>query len=100
MNNRMIIGLEVHVELKTKSKMFCGVPPNILVKNQTRTLVLYAWDYPGPPLSKQASDRVVYFNRPCLNCEILNHSKFDRKNYFYRICRKATKSPSMISLLY
>ena len=83
MNFETVIGLEVHVELKTKSKIFSsspnafGAPPN----TQTNVIDL---GYPGvlPVLNRQAVEFAMKAAM-ALNCEIATETKFDRKNYFY-----------------
>ena len=78
-----VIGLEVHVQLKTKSKLFCscatefGSAPN----SQVCPVCL---GHPGvlPVLNKQALDYAILCGL-ALNCSISTFSKFDRKNYFY-----------------
>lgn len=83
MNFETIIGLEVHVELKTKSKIFSpspnafGAAPN----ENTNPIDL---GYPGvlPVLNKEAVNFAMKAAM-ALNCEIATHTKFDRKNYFY-----------------
>ncbi|OIJ14147.1 aspartyl/glutamyl-tRNA amidotransferase subunit B [Anaerobacillus arseniciselenatis] len=89
MNFETVVGLEVHVELKTKTKIFCGcstefgAPPN----SHTCPICL---GHPGvlPVLNKQA---VEYGMKAAmaLNCEIAPITKFDRKNYFYPDSPKA-----------
>lgn len=84
-----VIGLEVHVELHTKSKIFCGcstefgAPPN----SHTCPVCL---GHPGvlPVLNAQAVDYAMKASM-ALNCEIGDVSKFDRKNYFYPDSPKA-----------
>ncbi|MFH1824634.1 MAG: Asp-tRNA(Asn)/Glu-tRNA(Gln) amidotransferase subunit GatB [Candidatus Firestonebacteria bacterium] len=79
----IVIGLEVHVHLKTESKLFCGCstkfgsPPN----SQTCPVCL---GLPGvlPVLNKKAIELALRAAL-ALNCEIQEYSKFDRKNYFY-----------------
>ena len=84
-----VIGLEVHVELHTNTKIFCGcstefgAPPN----SHTCPVCL---GHPGvlPVLNKQAVDYAMKAAM-ALNCEIGDMSKFDRKNYFYPDSPKA-----------
>ncbi|MCR4401390.1 MAG: Asp-tRNA(Asn)/Glu-tRNA(Gln) amidotransferase subunit GatB [Firmicutes bacterium] len=78
-----VIGLEVHVELSTKSKLFCGcstafnAPPN----SQTCPVCL---GLPGvlPVLNRTAVEFGIR-TALALNCQVAGFSKFDRKNYFY-----------------
>ncbi|MGG1678969.1 Asp-tRNA(Asn)/Glu-tRNA(Gln) amidotransferase subunit GatB [Neobacillus sp. NRS-1170] len=78
-----VIGLEVHVELKTESKIFSASPNHFGAEPNTNTSVIDL-GYPGvlPVLNKKA----VEFGMKAamaLNCEVATHTKFDRKNYFY-----------------
>ena len=83
MNFETVIGLEVHVELKTKSKIFSSSP--VLFGSQPNANTNEKdWGYPGalPTLNRQ----VVEFGMKAamaLNCEVAEWMKFDRKNYFY-----------------
>ena len=78
-----VIGLEVHVELKTDSKIFSASPNNFGAEPNTNTSVIEL-GYPGvlPVLNKKVVD---FGMKACmaLNCEVATHTKFDRKNYFY-----------------
>lgn len=84
-----VVGLEVHVELHTNTKIFCGcstefgAPPN----SHTCPVCL---GHPGvlPVLNRQAVDYAMKAAM-ALNCEIGDVSKFDRKNYFYPDSPKA-----------
>jgi aspartyl-tRNA(Asn)/glutamyl-tRNA(Gln) amidotransferase subunit B len=84
-----VIGLEVHVELHTKSKIFCGCSTEFGAPPNTHTCPV-CLGYPGvlPVLNKQA---VEYAMKAALalNCQIATDSKFDRKNYFYPDSPKA-----------
>lgn len=78
-----VIGLEVHVELKTASKIFSASPNHFGAEPNTNTTVIDL-GYPGvlPVLNKKA----VEFGMKAamaLNCQVATHTKFDRKNYFY-----------------
>ncbi|QED46477.1 Asp-tRNA(Asn)/Glu-tRNA(Gln) amidotransferase subunit GatB [Cytobacillus dafuensis] len=78
-----VIGLEVHVELKTDSKIFSSSPNHFGAEPNTNTTVIDL-GYPGvlPVLNK----KVVEYGMKAamaLNCEIAPVTKFDRKNYFY-----------------
>lgn len=83
MNFETVIGLEVHVELKTDSKIFSPAPNHFGAEPNTNTSVIDL-GYPGvlPVLNKRA----VEFGMKAamaLNCQIATETKFDRKNYFY-----------------
>lgn len=88
-NYETIIGLEVHVELATQSKIFCGcstefgAPPN----SHTCPVCL---GHPGvlPVLNKEAVNFAIKAAL-ALNCTVASASKFDRKNYFYPDSPKA-----------
>ncbi len=79
-----VIGMEVHVQLSTASKMFCacstdylGAPPN----SHTCPVCL---GLPGVlPVANRLAVEKVLKTALALNCEIPEKSKFDRKNYFY-----------------
>ncbi|WHY72787.1 Asp-tRNA(Asn)/Glu-tRNA(Gln) amidotransferase subunit GatB [Fictibacillus enclensis] len=82
-NFETIIGLEVHVELKTNSKIFCGCSTDFGAPPNSHTCPI-CLGHPGvlPVLNKQA---VEFSMRAAmaLNCEINREQYFDRKNYFY-----------------
>ncbi|QGT98830.1 Aspartyl-tRNA(Asn) amidotransferase subunit B [Candidatus Syntrophocurvum alkaliphilum] len=84
-----VIGLEVHVELKTKTKIFCGCSTDFGAEPNTQVCPSCA-GFPGtvPVLNKKAVELAVKAGLS-LNCEIANYSKFDRKNYFYPDLPKA-----------
>lgn len=79
-----IIGLEIHVQLKTKSKMFCSCK-NIFGDIEPNSAICpICMGYPGtlPVPNKKAIEWVQRIG-VALNCKLADHSKFDRKSYFY-----------------
>ena len=80
---RVVVGLEVHVQLSTKSKIFSedatayGNPPNTNIS-------AIALGHPGtmPKLNKQVVEYAIKMGLAC-DCAIARHTIFDRKNYFY-----------------
>ncbi|WP_028550043.1 Asp-tRNA(Asn)/Glu-tRNA(Gln) amidotransferase subunit GatB [Paenibacillus sp. UNC451MF] len=84
-----VIGLEVHVELHTKSKIFCGCSTEFGAPPNTHTCPV-CLGYPGvlPVLNKQAVEYAMKAAM-ALNCQVATDSKFDRKNYFYPDSPKA-----------
>ncbi len=78
-----VIGLEVHVELATKTKIFCGCSTAFGGAPNTHTCPVCT-GMPGslPVLNKQVLEYAVAVGL-ATNCEITKYCKFDRKNYFY-----------------
>ena len=77
------IGLEVHVQLKTRSKMFCGCPVEYGAGPNEHTCPV-CLGYPGAmPVMNEQALRFTALTGLMLNCEIPRFCKFDRKNYFY-----------------
>lgn len=85
----IVIGLEVHVELKTESKLFCGCSTGFGREPNTQTCPV-CMGFPGvlPVLNRQAL-ALAFKAGMALNCEISRFSKFDRKQYFYPDIPKA-----------
>lgn len=78
-----VIGLEVHVELATKTKIFCGCSTAFGGEANTHTCPVCT-GMPGslPVLNKQVLEYAVAVGL-ATNCSITRYCKFDRKNYFY-----------------
>lgn len=79
------IGMEVHVELKTDSKMFCGCKNGMgLEKKPNKNICEVCTAQPGTlPVPNKKAVEFVQLAGLALNCKIRKESKFDRKNYFY-----------------
>jgi len=79
----IIIGLEIHAGLKTKSKMFCSCANETSSPANTNVCPI-CLGHPGtlPTINKEAVEKTVLLGL-ALGCDINQHSKFDRKNYFY-----------------
>jgi len=85
------IGLEIHVELKTKTKMFCsclnvptavGIPTEVGNPNVNICPVCTAQPGSMPVINEEAVHDVIKAGL-ALNCKIAEHTWFERKNYFY-----------------
>lgn len=79
-----IIGMEVHIEVKTDSKMFCSCANNPDETIPNKNVCPICMGHPGtlPTANKKAVEYTIK-TALALRCEIAEHSKFDRKNYFY-----------------
>ena len=89
MEYEIVIGMEIHIELGTKTKIFCSCPTEFGQEENTHTCPV-CLGMPGvlPVLNEKV---VEYATRAglALNCEIAHFSKMDRKNYFYPDLPKA-----------
>ncbi len=79
-----VIGLEIHVQLKTKSKMFCACSNEGETAAPNTTICPICTGQPGtlPSLNGEALRMGIKTGR-ALSCTIPDHAKFDRKSYFY-----------------
>ena len=83
MNYITTIGLEVHVQLKTGSKMFCASPVEFGAEPNTHTCPV-CLGLPGAlPVMNHEALRMTVLTGLMLGCDIAPIAKFDRKNYFY-----------------
>ena len=85
MRYNVTIGMEVHAELKTASKMFCACKNGLGLEQEPNIHICpVCTGQPGtlPVPNRQAIEMVQRIGL-ALNCTINRHSKFDRKNYFY-----------------
>lgn len=85
----VVIGLEVHTELKTKTKIFCSCPTEFGGEENTHVCPV-CLGLPGvlPVLNKRVLEFAIRTGL-ALDCKIAGFSKFDRKNYFYPDLPKA-----------
>ena len=77
------VGLEIHVEMSTASKMFCGCAVAFAGEPNTRTCPV-CLGFPGSlPVANEKAVEYTLKIALALNCRIAEHSLFHRKNYFY-----------------
>ena len=97
MHFETVIGLEVHVELKTDSKMFSPSPAQFGAEPNSNTNVIDL-AYPGvlPVVNRRAVDWAMRASM-ALNMDIATNSKFDRKTIFIQIIRKHIKFLNLIN---
>ncbi len=79
----VVIGLEVHVQIRTESKMFCSCP-NVYGAEPNTLICPICLGYPGalPSANASAIKKTIIAGLMC-DCQIATFSKFDRKSYFY-----------------
>ena len=80
----VVVGLEVHAQILTRSKMFCGCSTDYLTAPPNANTCPVCLGLPGslPVINRRAVEATIR-TALALNCEIPAFSKFDRKNYFY-----------------
>ena len=84
MTYKPTIGLEIHAELKTNSKMFCSCKNDPDEKRPNFNICPVCTAQPGTlPVANEEAIKKVIKTGLALNCKIAKDSKFDRKNYFY-----------------
>ncbi len=84
------VGIEVHAELKTKSKMFCGCPNNPHAAAENSNVCPVCMAHPGTlPTVNQEAVALLLEIGTAIGGELADYSEFDRKNYFYPDIPKA-----------
>ncbi len=83
MEYESVIGLETHVQLKTRSKMWCGCA-NQYGSPANSNVCPVCLGMPGVlPVANEEALRLTALTGMLLNCTVSKHARFDRKNYFY-----------------
>lgn len=85
MNFIPVIGLEIHVQLNTESKLFCGCSAKPFGKKPNTQVCPVCLGFPGAipsPPNREAIKKAVLVAK-ALNCQLAEECHFERKNYFY-----------------
>jgi len=90
MEDEIIIGLEIHCQLNTKSKLFCSCSTDFRDNDPNTHTCPVCLGLPGtmPMVNRKAIEYALKVGK-ALNCEVLDESEFSRKNYFYPDLDKA-----------
>ena len=84
-----VIGMEVHVELQTKSKMFCSCPADHFhIDPNTHTCPVCTAQPGALPVINERAMQLTAMTGLALNCEVQPHNVFARKNYVYPDLKK------------
>src|SRR5437899_3568268 len=83
MEYEAVIGLETHVQLKTKSKMWCGCANEFGAPPNTHVCPVFLGKPGVLPVANDEALRLTVLTGFLLNCTVNRSAKFDRKNYFY-----------------
>jgi aspartyl-tRNA(Asn)/glutamyl-tRNA(Gln) amidotransferase subunit B len=83
-NYRLVLGLEIHLHLKTVTKMFCGDSADVYDLEPNMSVCPVCLGLPGAlPVPNREAVKFTHMLGSALNCELNQNSKFDRKHYFY-----------------
>src|SRR3989338_5434761 len=81
---KLTVGLEIHAELKTRTKMFCDSPNSPDGSKPNHNTCPVCLGYPGtlPVINKEAVRSILRIGT-AIGGEVADYTEFDRKNYFY-----------------
>lgn len=79
-----VVGLEIHLAMKTQSKMFCACPADSFGQDPNSSTCPVCLGLPGslPTINREAIEKALMFSL-ALNCEVPDITQFHRKNYYY-----------------
>ncbi len=79
-----VIGLEIHLAMKTRTKMFCACPADSFGQDPNVSTCPVCLGLPGslPTINQEAIEKAIMFSL-ALNCQVPEFTQFHRKNYFY-----------------